>query len=507
MGTNGYKPSKSTEAEEKLSENTMDADFWNLRKRIPPKEITKTCSTKCCEIKIIISKVLKSRAETLSYIEFYLRKEEVASSEWPTRKETTAPSKSPSNAKKTNGYKIWIEEGEGKHHSFFEIIEFQIICKIDPYKLHKTKDLMTEVKDSITSAKTILKLEDLQSDDKEALEVQFFENIENLNDQIVEELAVMVYREFEEDGLSNQKHSPLFSFFPRSSTVKVELNNIESGCKLGKPIEGKIVIESTGNNKLYHKPWELEKKNFQIDVNIKGLKAEPKNDFTGDEERKHIEADIKVIFDSVGTVIAQKDPEIRIKFTVKWKNRLRGEDEKRIILKDPTASDLDLSMSHNRLILKGELLKANIKAKLPKEYSNFKIKVECQTTDFTKVDPKNGIKEVMLVPDEYRNFNYILSAKRAGFFGYRNQLVFSLTVENQDTPFHTEFLNITVLPNWLDTTIACTTAAYFILSQLFPTVLPPITGNLLDVTTLSSTTASIYLGFRALSWAWTTQKK
>jgi hypothetical protein len=206
----------------------------------------------------------------------------------------------------------------------------------------------------------------------------------------------------------------------------------------------------------------------------------------------------------VDKVLAAKTKVFKIKVKVisKVNQILLGQVTEEVVLENPEFELI--SGIKDRVPFKGEQFKVTVKAKLPSDY-DLKIKVKCTTSDFETIKPGNGEVTKQLVSGNEQDFEFILSPKRAGFWGYKNRGFFDFFVEGSESQIESEAFEIIVLPNMLDTTIAALTGILLLAAQFYPTIFPPLTEGL-SLTNLPTTAAAIYLGFRGLSWGWKTQK-
>ncbi len=95
---------------------------------------------------------------------------------------------------------------------------------------------------------------------------------------------------------------------------------------------------------------------------------------------------------------------------------------------------------------------------------------------------------------------FVLMAEKASFPGYYNSAYFEFYVGEHNTAVETWRLNITVLPNLLDTLVVGGTGLLAILSVAYPDIFPAITQGL-SIANLEIIPATIYLGYRVLNWS------
>jgi hypothetical protein len=140
------------------------------------------------------------------------------------------------------------------------------------------------------------------------------------------------------------------------------------------------------------------------------------------------------------------------------------------------------------------------------EIEGLPIQVSCNSDpDFKNLNTTAGAKKGIRVSKEPNQATFVLQPNRAGFLGYLNRVSFEFYLGGRTDPFACHTLEMTVLPNLLDTAIAGGTVFVGVLSQLVPALVPPIGANL-NFTTVGSSAALIYLGFRAFTWGLNTQK-
>ena len=143
------------------------------------------------------------------------------------------------------------------------------------------------------------------------------------------------------------------------------------------------------------------------------------------------------------------------------------------------------------------------------------ITVECWFgKDFTPIIPnvKNTNDQFVTkntqiqVNDDYKKntVNFILSANRAGYPGYKNKANFIFKIGSW-SELKQWNLDITVLPNKFDTFVTTVIGLLGILSLYYPDQIPSLTKEL-NVANLSVTPGILYIAYRVMNWAKDTKK-
>ena len=98
---------------------------------------------------------------------------------------------------------------------------------------------------------------------------------------------------------------------------------------------------------------------------------------------------------------------------------------------------------------------------------------------------------------------FTLMAGKASFPGYYNTAYFEFFVGEYKKAVETWRMNITILPNLLDTLVAGGTFLLGLFSVAYPAIFPAITAGI-SIANLEIIPATIYLGYRVLNWSKTT---
>ena len=204
------------------------------------------------------------------------------------------------------------------------------------------------------------------------------------------------------------------------------------------------------------------------------------------------------------------------------KNQL-GQCEKKVILAVP---EVEFTVKKSWLPCKGEQIDVEFTFEVKNNGNgvvdrSIPFSIECNFgKDFEPIIPMLSSdnskivvsSEKVLVGDK-ASISFKFYATRAGFPGYTNKANFRLLIgtwksSSEGTwkkPVDTWKLDMVVLPNLFDTTVAAITGVLGILSMYRPDILPAFTDGL-NVATLGATPGIIYLGYRILTWAKSTKE-
>jgi hypothetical protein len=453
-----------------------------LSEKMPPEKLEKAFPQKYCEAAIKLTRTSwKSITEIKNYLIWHLKEEKVASTD------------ADAIAVAEPILKNWLVDSKiNEKHSIFEVVEFEIKCTIN---------LKAYIESLLT--KETGKNQSAQNQDRaiQALADEARKVSEILSESVV-------YKEFK-SKFEGMNGSPFIPFSPCRFRVKLEKfgrNEEKVEHRLGKKISIEIIIENIGNNELVKTDANGKTIRSLFKVEIEPDCFEP---IVEDAQIRFLSAEDKIIVpitikQLVDKVLAAKTKVFKIKVKVisKVNQILLGQVTEEVVLENPEFELI--SGIKDRVPFKGEQFKVTVKAKLPSDY-DLKIKVKCTTSDFETIKPGNGEVTKQLVSGNEQDFEFILSPKRAGFWGYKNRGFFDFFVEGSESQIESEAFEIIVLPNMLDTTIAALTGILLLAAQFYPTIFPPLTEGL-SLTNLPTTAAAIYLGFRGLSWGWKTQK-
>ena len=139
------------------------------------------------------------------------------------------------------------------------------------------------------------------------------------------------------------------------------------------------------------------------------------------------------------------------------------------------------------------------------------IKVVCYYgDDFMTLKSKSDnddkkYSESLYIGKSKEQATFILIAKKASFPGYYNAAYFEFFIGESQKETEAWRLNLTVLPNVLDTLVAGLTVLLGALAMTYPDIFPPITEQV-NIANLEIIPATIYLGYRILFWSKSTTK-
>ena len=381
----------------------------------------------------------------------------------------------------------WMKDPSNKANTFYDLVEFTIICAFNAEEVYESTNVQETGKNAGKKGLTL--------DDSRLFAVDLSEVISEKS--IYPELISA----FEGMGVS-----PIIQFISRKWQMKLSprINMGKREIRIGDEIQ----VELKVTNLNLDATLKLNR-DFDIEVSSDYFTAEvQKTDelFSYDQS---VPLSVKLL-PKISEMVKKETKSYPVIFRlVDHINKVFISEETSYLALSPP--DIQIEGERSFLPHKGSHINVSLTvrllSKLPQS-DRIPVKIRCNAAPDFKL--LNSTKEefdekIVGIVQGTNHAEFILVANRAGFPGYKDTASFQFFIGEWATPFASYDMEMTVLPNMLDTSIAGLTASFVIFSQFFPGLIPSLTSEP-NLATLSSTGAVIYLGFRAISWSLTTYK-
>lgn len=440
-------------------------------------EQSESSQTAYCRAAVNLKSSSQSEAEIRSYLPRFLKEQKVP-------------------RERADPILGWLSTEKNGGHTFYDVVEFEIWCSfhVGDYLESKKRSIPKKLKARKKKPRLTTRAKNMALD-------QLKNEVTILATKLTETISEKkVYMDFY-NAFKGMKTSPFILYIPKllDLSVKPENENI----KLGQKFTAKATIKNLTRNREFqiHKDFKIEViSDYFSATEMLPCKDEP----IGYDEEVEVTITLKPIIDK----ITEKKRKLLypVSFIVSSLSNHTKLNEKELLV--PLGyPDLKITAERTFLPHKGGKIEVCFKVSLTSSASEaIPMKVKgIYAPDFTCSNPPEGEKEFEVFHNQRKEVRYYLVATRAGFPGYENKAHFEFSVGEWESHI-ARGIRMTVLPNWLDTTIAGITGFALILSQFYPGLIPSLTTEP-NLATLSSSSAVIYLAFRVITWGLATQKK